>query len=225
VGIHQDEISGRGLPQAGILANKQLRRKLAPFGYYKSVNTPGLWWHESWPLTFTLVVDNFGVKFVNKADVYHLITSIKKTYTLAEDWTGNVYCGIMLKWDNGGRTVNILMAGYIKMKLQEYKHIMPQKLQTCPYLPELKKFGTEVQAPLPHNSTLKLDAKGIKHVQKIVGSILYYARAVDMMVLMALSSIAVEQMKAMEKQWHDAPNYWITCQATRTRRSDSTHLT
>jgi hypothetical protein len=30
-----------GLPQAGILANKRLRRKLAPFGYYECINTPG----------------------------------------------------------------------------------------------------------------------------------------------------------------------------------------
>jgi hypothetical protein len=37
----------RGLPQAGILANKCLRRKLAPFGYYESVKTPGLLQHES----------------------------------------------------------------------------------------------------------------------------------------------------------------------------------
>ncbi len=36
-----------GLPKAGILANKHLRRKLAPFGYYESVNTPCLWRHES----------------------------------------------------------------------------------------------------------------------------------------------------------------------------------
>jgi hypothetical protein len=41
--------------------------------------------------------------------------------------------------------------------------------------------------------------KGIKRVQQIVGSILYYARAVDMMVLMALSVIAVKQTKAMTK--------------------------
>jgi hypothetical protein len=34
---------------------------------------------------------------------------------------------------------------------------------------------------------------------KIVGSILHYARVVDMMVLMPLSSIAVEQTKATEK--------------------------
>jgi hypothetical protein len=86
------------------------------------------------------------------------------------------------------------------MKLQEYGHIVPKKLQTCPYSPEPKKFGTEAQTPLPPDSSLKLDAKGIKRVQKIVGSILYYAQAVDMTVLMALSSIAVEQTKATEKK-------------------------
>ncbi len=63
-----------GLSQAGILANKQLRQKLAPFGYFKSTNTLGLWYHESQPITFTLVVDDFGVKYVNKEAVDHLIT-------------------------------------------------------------------------------------------------------------------------------------------------------
>ncbi len=76
---------------------------------------------------------------------------------------------------------------------------MPKKLQTCPYSPEPKKFGTEAQTALPPDSSPKLDTKGIKRVQKIVGSILYYARTVDMTVLMALSSIAVEQTKATEK--------------------------
>ncbi len=124
-----------GLPQAGILANKCLQRKLAPFGYYKCINTPGFRRHESRPLTFTLVVDNFGVKFVNKNDVDLLISSIKKTYTLTKDWTGRLYCGIMLKWDYVGRTVDISMPRYIKKKLQEYEHIMPKKIQMCPYSP------------------------------------------------------------------------------------------
>jgi hypothetical protein len=60
-----------GLLWAGVLANKCLHRKLDPFGYNESVTTPGLWRHESQPLTFTLVVDNFGVKFVNKEKVDH----------------------------------------------------------------------------------------------------------------------------------------------------------
>jgi hypothetical protein len=54
-----------GLPQVGILANKCLRQKLAPFGYYQSTNTPGLWLHNTRPILFTLVVDDFGVKYVN----------------------------------------------------------------------------------------------------------------------------------------------------------------
>jgi hypothetical protein len=51
-----------GLPQAGILANKLLRKRLLPHGYYKCTLTPGLWRHLTRPISFTLVVDNFGVK-------------------------------------------------------------------------------------------------------------------------------------------------------------------
>jgi hypothetical protein len=84
------------------------------------------------------------------------------------------------------------MPGYIKKKLQEYGHIMLRKIQGCPYAPELKEFGTEAQASFPQDNTPKLDEKGIKRVQQIVGSILYYVQAVDMTVLMALSTIAVD---------------------------------
>ncbi len=73
---------------------------------------------------------------------------------------------------------------------------MPKKLQACPYSPVPKQFGTEAQAPLPAGTTPKLDTKGVKWVQQIVESILYYAQAVDMTVLMALSCIAMEQTKA-----------------------------
>jgi hypothetical protein len=51
-----------GLPQAGILTSKILRKRLAPHGYYQFKNTLGLWKHMMRPITFTLIVDNFGVK-------------------------------------------------------------------------------------------------------------------------------------------------------------------
>ena len=114
-----------GLPQAGILADKRLQRKLAPFGYSECVNTPGLWKHDTRTILFTLVDDDFGVKYVSKDDVDHLIDSIKSTYMLTEDWTGNSYCGIALKWDYVHRHVDILMPNYIKKKLQEYGHVIP----------------------------------------------------------------------------------------------------
>ena len=62
-----------GLPQAGILANQQLRERLAPFGYYEVAHTPGLWQHVTKPVQFSLVVDDFGVKYVGEEHVHHLI--------------------------------------------------------------------------------------------------------------------------------------------------------
>jgi hypothetical protein len=91
------------------------------------------------------------------------------------------------------------MPNYINKKLQEYSHVTPTRLHSCPYHPEPKKYGSEAQAPLPPDATPCLDKAGIKRVQQIVGSILYYVRAVDMTVLMGLSSIEVGQTKATEK--------------------------
>jgi hypothetical protein len=82
-----------GLPQAGILANKSLHKQLLPHGYYKCKHTPGLWQDLTHPISFTLVVDDFGVKYVGREHVDHLIKCIKEKYELTEDWTGNLYCG------------------------------------------------------------------------------------------------------------------------------------
>jgi hypothetical protein len=49
---------------------------------------------------FTLVVDDFGVRFTNTTDAEHLpMTTLKELYTASEDWTGAKYCGLTLKWD------------------------------------------------------------------------------------------------------------------------------
>ncbi len=72
---------------------------------------------------------------------------------------------------------------------------MAKKPQHCPYTPAPKQYGADAQAPFPNDISPKLSADKIKVIQHIVGSILYYARAVNSTVLMALSSIASEQMK------------------------------
>jgi hypothetical protein len=87
------------------------------------------------------------------------------------------------------------MPGYIKKLLLKYKHRMPTKPQHCPYAPAPKQYGAKAQAPLPVDISPKLSPDEIKEIQRVIGSILYYARAVDIRVLMALSSIAIEQSK------------------------------
>ncbi len=77
--------------------------------------------------------------------------------------------------DDTNCTVNISMMGYIRKKLQQYSHIASKQVQNCPYTPAPKQFGSEAQAPLPRDSSPKLDKAGVKKVQKIVGRILYYA--------------------------------------------------
>ena len=74
-----------------------------------------------------------------------------------------------------------------------------QRVQHCPYSSEPKRYGANAQSPLPQDNTWKLTNKEIKQVQKIVGIILYYAWAVDMMVLMAFSAIASEQTEGTER--------------------------
>ena len=69
-----------GLKQAGKLANKQLEKVLLTHDYYPSEYTPGLYLHKTRPISFTLVVDDFGVKYVNKAGTLHL-NKHSRTYT------------------------------------------------------------------------------------------------------------------------------------------------
>jgi hypothetical protein len=85
------------------------------------------------------------------------------------------------------------MPGYIKKLLQKYKHGVPLKPQHCPYAPTPRQYGAKSQAPILHDISTKLFADKIKEIQRIIGSILYYARAVNITVLMALSSIAIKQ--------------------------------
>ena len=100
--------------------------------------------------------------------------------------------------DYHNRTLDISMSGYILKQLQKYKHDCPKRSQHCPYSPLPKLYGSEAQHPLPPNKSPPLSKDNIKHKQQIIGSILYYARAVDLTVLMALSTIASKQSNGMQ---------------------------
>jgi hypothetical protein len=94
-----------GLPQAVIIANKQLQKRLAPHGYRPVPITPGLWQHDMHPISFALVVDDLGIKYVNKADAEHLVDMLQQVgYKLSQEWDGNQYCGLTLKWNYDERT-------------------------------------------------------------------------------------------------------------------------
>jgi hypothetical protein len=67
-----------GLPQVGIIAQELLAKWLKEHGYFQSKTTPGLWTHEWHPIAFTLVVNNFGVKYVGEEHAQHLLKMVQK---------------------------------------------------------------------------------------------------------------------------------------------------
>ena len=67
-----------GLPHAGNIAQKLLKERLEKHGYTQSDMTPGFWTHKTRPISVTLLVDNFGVKYVGKEHADHLINALKQ---------------------------------------------------------------------------------------------------------------------------------------------------
>ncbi len=64
--------------------------------YQQSKLVPGLWKHDARPIQFTLVVNDFGVKYFSKEYAQHLKNALKEHYKLTYNWTGKQYIGITL---------------------------------------------------------------------------------------------------------------------------------
>ena len=162
-----------GLPQAGILANKLLKKRLARHRYFEQPHTPGLWKHVTCPIWFNLCVDDFGVKSIGRGHLQHLYDTLRKeTYKIVEDLEGDLYCGIALKWNYVKHYVDLAMVKYIMKPLTKYSHVSPLKPQHCPCLPTPIKYGKNNQSPLPIDDSPWLDKAGKKGVQQIAGSFL-----------------------------------------------------
>ena len=91
------------------------------------------------------------------------------------------------------------MNNFVMKTLRKLLHSPSTRKQHAPHQWQLPVYGQNRQfAPTPDSSQV-LDAKGIKHVQRVVGSFLYYARAIDNTIITALNEIASMQAQPMQK--------------------------
>jgi hypothetical protein len=88
-----------GLPQARWIAQELLTKQLLKAGYMLNAVTPGFWQHKWQPISFTLIVDNVGVKYINKTDAEHLLAVLKQDYECDMDWVGTLYLSLTIDWD------------------------------------------------------------------------------------------------------------------------------
>ena len=103
-----------------------------------------------------------------------------------------------MKWDYEKRTCDLSMPGYVEKALKRFEHAPPKRRQDSPHPWQPPNYGAKTQLTAPLDHTRPLDAKEIKRIQEIVGTFLYYGRAVDSTMLKALSSLASAQAHGTE---------------------------
>ena len=174
-----------GLPQAGILSQQRLIAHLATSGYHQCPRTPCLFRHVANGITFTLVVDDFGVKYTSDTSVHHLIACLQSLYDLHIDWSGTKYLGMRYVWSSS--SVLLSIPGYIDKALERFGKPVRGAASPAVHIPPQRGKGTQFAAT---DSSAPLAPADIKRVQEIVGVFLYYARCIDSRMLTAVNDIA-----------------------------------
>ena len=80
-----------GLKPGGTIAHDDLVEHLNKHGYIRSGTTDGLFKHRTRNISFTLMVDNFGIKYKWKEDLDHLINIMRSKYTFKVDLEAKQY--------------------------------------------------------------------------------------------------------------------------------------
>jgi len=170
---------------------------LAKFEYFPTPHTEGLFKHKTRDISFTLVVDDFGIKYKKEEDLEHLISSLKEKYEMTVDTKAKQYVGIALEWDYDKRELTCSMDEYVESALKEFQHAMPRQHHYGPSKMEARDYGAKVQY-VKHDDTAPLNADQIKHIQRVVGKFLFLARAIDCTMLHALNEIACASTKGTQ---------------------------
>ena len=191
-----------GLPQAGKLSQTRLIRHLSTHGYTQCANTPCLFRHVTRDIMFSLVVDDFGVRYTNQADADHLIQTLESnSYKLKVRPLGDAYLGMSIKFDRVLKTVSLSMPGYVTKMLQRFRpqYLLPgHRSPRTPgiYIPPSYTPGPQVTFV---DKTEKLNPTLITELQAIIGTLLYYARAVDPTLLTISNELASQQAQPTQR--------------------------
>ena len=85
------------MPQARVIAQELLEKRLSEYGYHQSKIINEFWMHKTRPICFFLVVDNFAVNYVKQEDADHLINAIKKYYPMTVDKEAKKFIGLVIE--------------------------------------------------------------------------------------------------------------------------------
>jgi hypothetical protein len=108
-----------GFPHAGQIAQDVIIERLAKHGYHQTGATC-LFRHDTNGVAFTLVVDDFGVKFKDPIAADDLICCRQLHYTLTIKETATKSLGLTIAVDPVAREVRLCTPGVIPKALQRF---------------------------------------------------------------------------------------------------------
>jgi hypothetical protein len=85
------------------------------------------------------------------------------------------------------------MPGYVERALQRFAHSKPTCHEPSPHAWTQPQYGAKVQYATTPDETPCLDVKNTTLVQMVLGTFLFYARAVDVTMLKAIGTLATQQ--------------------------------
>ena len=103
-----------------------------------------------------------------------------------------------LDWNYEKGYVDLSMKGYVKKALQRFQHPRPIRPQHSPSKWTPPDYGAKVQLAEPEDTSTALDKAEIKWLQEVIGVFLFYGRAVDNTMLVALGTLASDQSQGTE---------------------------
>ena len=141
-------------------------------------------------------MDDFGVEYVGIEHFNFLLDILKKYHGVQFNMADDKLAGIAITWDYPNRRCRISMPGYIDNLLIKFKHPRSSKPRFSPHACLPIAYGAKTQFAPDNDTSALLPEDRKRRIQEIVGSLLYYARAVDNKLLVALSAIASRQAQA-----------------------------
>ena len=119
-----------------------------------------------------------------------------------------LYCGTTLKWDYRQQTCKLSIPRYVQQAINKFQYGIksPNKATDAPQpYKATKKQGLPMTPPTDDGA--KLSPQAIKHLQQIVGTFLFYSRALDPTMLTALSIITMEQTQGTQTTREKAEHF------------------
>ena len=136
---------------------------------------------------------------MDSANINLFTTTLCKWYGITVDMDTTKFCRMTLEWDYTNRHCTISMPCYVEKALQCFTHPAPPKPQHSLHPWVAPVYSASIQYANQDNDSTPLDKQGINRLQQIIRTLLFYARAIDNTMLVALGKITSAQTKGTEK--------------------------